>query len=217
MSERPTDHLHAMRTDYVKGELVEAAVAADPLEQFERWFAEAEAAKVPEPNAMTLATASKDGVPAARIVLLKALDDRGFTFYTNYESQKGRDLAANARACLLFFWEPLARQVRIDGTVERVDRETSREYFNSRPRESRIGANASHQSQVIASREVLEQEFARLSAQFGEDVPLPDTWGGYRVIPTTIELWQGRPSRLHDRLRYRRDRLGEWTLERLSP
>ncbi len=169
MPDRPIDGLHAMRTDYVKGELVEAAVAKDPLEQFERWFAEAEAAKVPEPNAMTLATASLDGVPAARIVLLKALDDRGFTFYTNYESQKGRDLAANARACLLFFWEPLARQVRIDGTVERVDRETSREYFNSRPRESRIGAGVCPAERAVRRGRSTAGHVGRLSRDPDDD------------------------------------------------
>jgi pyridoxamine 5'-phosphate oxidase len=206
-----------LRIDYGRDQLSESDLAADPIQQFAAWFAEAQAAHVPEANAMTLATADASGSPSARIVLLKDIDDRGFCFFTNYESRKGRELEANPRAALCIYWQPLERQVRIEGTVERVSREMSEAYFRSRPVSAQVGAWASKQSSVIASRQELEHRDAEMTRQFaGKQVPLPDFWGGYRVVPTLVEFWQGRPSRLHDRLRYTRVE-GAWKIERLSP
>lgn len=207
-----------MRKEYTAGGLSEADVDADPLRQFEKWFGQALTANLPEPNAMTLATAAADGQPSARVVLLKAFDASGFTFFTNYDSRKGRELTANPRAALLFFWPQMQRQVRIEGTVERIAEVESDAYFHSRPLGSRLGAWASAQSEVIAGREVLEEHMRQLTQRFaGGDMPRPPHWGGYRVCPLAIEFWQGRPDRLHDRLRYQRVQPGGWRLERLSP
>ncbi|MDP9353546.1 MAG: pyridoxamine 5'-phosphate oxidase [Chloroflexota bacterium] len=197
--------------------LVESDVDPDPIRQFARWFDEAVASDLSDPNAMALATATPDGIPSARMVLLKGYDERGFVFYTNYESRKGHELEANPRASLVFFWAPLHRQVRIEGDVTRVSADESDAYFKSRPLGSRLGALASRQSQVLGSREELESRLAELVALYLDtEPPRPSQWGGYRVSPRAIEFWQGQPDRLHDRLRYSRD--GElWILERLSP
>ena len=207
-----------LRRDYRAHALTEDDAHADPIEQFRLWFDEALQAEVLEANAMTLATVSADGEPAARTVLLKDFDAAGFVFFTNYESAKGQDLAAHPRACLLFFWGELERQVRITGAVARVSREETQAYFQSRPRESQLGAWVSPQSRVIPHRGVLEENFESLAAQYeGGPVPVPPFWGGYRVAPERIEFWQGRPSRLHDRLLYTRQSDGAWTRARLAP
>lgn len=214
----PTPSARDMRVNYNRGELLESQALPDPVEQFRAWFAEAHAAGLREVNAMTLATADAHGNPSARIVLLKQFGPDGFCFYTNYASRKAADLDANPRAALVFFWQPLERQVRIAGLVERTTRQASEQYFHARPRASQIGAWASHQSRVIASREQLDHREAELEAQFaGGPIPLPDFWGGYRVIPTCMEFWQGRPGRLHDRLAYLRQPDGAWHMQRLEP
>lgn len=204
-----------LRQKYGKFELLESGMAATPAEQFTRWFAEALEAGVPEPNAMTLATVGPDQHPSARIVLLKGFDERGFVFYTNYESRKGQELAGNPRAGLLFFWQALERQVRIEGRIEQTSAQESDEYYRSRPLGSRIGAWVSPQSQPI-SRDTLEARNTELTESLGEDPARPPHWGGYRVIPHHVEFWQGRPSRLHDRLVYQLQD-NAWTLQRLAP
>jgi pyridoxamine 5'-phosphate oxidase len=207
-----------MRKEYMWGGLTETAVDPDPIRQFQTWFEQALSAQLPEPNAMTLATATPDGQPSARIVLLKTFDASGFTFYTNYEGRKGRELAANPRAALLFFWPELQRQIRIEGEVERVSEAESDEYFHSRPLGSRLGAWASHQSEVIPDRALLEDRVRQLAQRFADgEVPRPPYWGGFRVLPLSMEFWQGRPDRLHDRLRYQRVEPDSWRIERLSP
>lgn len=207
-----------LRKDYSLSGLLEKDLARDPFRQFDKWFQEAQAAKLVEPNAMTLATASRDGRPSARTVLLKAVDGRGFVFFTNYDSRKGRDLAENPRAGLSFPWLALERQVIIEGTVTKVSREESAAYFHSRPRASQLGAWVSQQSSIITGRPVLEDAMKSLEKKYaGAEVPVPPAWGGYRLSPETVEFWQGRRSRLHDRLRYRREASGDWTVERLAP
>jgi len=191
----------------------------DPICQFRKWLDEAVAAGVHLPEAMTLATTTADGQPSARTVLLRNCDERGFVFFTNYQSRKGRELTGNPRAALVFFWEPLERQVLVEGRVEKSTAAESDAYYDSRPRGSRLGAWASPQGQVLASREMLDERVKQVEAQYAnqEQVPRPPYWGGFRVLPTTMEFWQGQPSRLHDRIRYRRGEDGGWVMERLAP
>ena len=212
-----TPSIADLRQNYTLQALNEADVDPNPIKQFQRWLDDAIAAELPEPNAMTLATASRAGIPSARVVLLKGLDERGFVFYTNYASRKGQELADNPYAALVFLWTVLERQVRIEGRVETITGAETDAYFQSRPLASRLGAWASDQSCVIPDRAVLEQRFADLKTTYADEkVPRPPHWGGYRVIPGQIEFWQGRTSRLHDRLRYRLEH-GNWCLDRLAP
>ena len=207
-----------LRREYTDAGLDEQDLDANPFKQFEKWFQEAIDAKLDLPDAMTLATATKDGIPSARIVLLRGLDERGFVFYTDYESQKGKELAENPNVALVFYWRELDRQVRITGQVSRVSRENSNNYFQSRPVGSRLAALASRQSEVIPDRKILEERFEQLAAQYQDTaIPLPSDWGGYRLSPNMIEFWSGRPSRLHDRLRYTRQSNDDWRIERISP
>ena len=206
------------RHDYDQASLAESEVESDPIRQFRAWYDQAVAAGLAEPNAMTVATSGRDGRPSARVVLMRGFDDRGFAFFTNYDSRKGSEIEANPFACCVFFWQAMERQVRVEGAVVRVPESESDEYFAGRPRMSKLGAWVSHQSGVVAGREVLETEMKALQDRYpGDEVPRPPHWGGYRVVPDAVEFWQGRRSRLHDRLIYRRADAGGWKVERLSP
>ena len=213
-------NLASLRQEYMRAGLSEADADRDPMRQFERWFEDALRAKLPLPNAMTLATVSRDGAPAARVVLLKGVERGGFVFYTNYRSRKAREIDERAQACLVFMWSELERQVRITGRVEKVDAADSDAYFVTRPVGSRLSAWASEQSEKVSSRAVLEKAMAEAKARYGDSPPRPPHWGGYRVTPAEIEFWQGRADRLHDRLLYTRragNVDGSWRIERLAP
>ena len=210
--------LESLRSNYALSGLHETDLLGNPFQQFQLWLEQAIAAELPEPNAMTLATLSEQGKPIARMVLLKGLDEKGFVFYTNYDSAKGKQLTETDSAALVFWWAGLERQVRVEGTVEKVSSEESDAYFQSRPKASQLGAWASPQSQVIENRDILEKRLAQLEEKYAtEKVPRPPHWGGFRVIPTAIEFWQGRPSRLHDRIRYELNEKGDWFYQRLAP
>lgn len=212
-----SDELAAARADYTRGGLVEGDLLPDPVAMFRRWYDEAHAAGVHEPNAMAVSTVDAEGRPSSRLVLLKGVTEEGFSFYTNTRSRKGLELAANPACALLFPWHPLERQVRVDGVAERLPQEEVDAYFAVRPRGSQIGAWASHQSRPVSGRDELAQEYAVLEERFeGVDVPTPEEWGGYLVRPEAVEFWQGRPGRMHDRLVYRRGGDG-WRTERLAP
>ncbi len=206
-----------LRKDYCRASLSEEDVDPDPLLQFSKWFEEALAAQVAEPNAMSLSTVDASGRPSSRIVLIKGVDAGGFTWFTNYESRKGQDLHQHPQAALLFYWTELERQVRIEGRVERVSEQESDAYFHSRPLGSRIGAHASAQSQPLAARSELEERVVRLAQELGNDPPRPAHWGGYRLVPDYVEFWLGRPARLHDRIVYTLQADGSWKRQRLQP
>lgn len=209
-------NIQNLRRQYSKSNISVSSVSKDPFRQFEKWFEEVLSSGFLEPSAMTLATASKTGKPSARVLLLKGIHDNSFVFYTNYKSKKGKDIEENPFGCLLFYWDKLERQVRIEGSIEKVTKHESEEYFNTRPYKSRVGAWASKQSTVIENRSVIVKEFLKYMLKFRTHVPLPEVWGGYRLIPHLFEFWQGRPNRLHDRVRYIRLKKG-WKIERLAP
>jgi pyridoxamine 5'-phosphate oxidase len=211
-------NLTELRREYTRAGLTEADLAADPIQQFQHWFQQALDAEIIEPNAMVLATATSTGIPSTRVVLLKCVDREGFTFFTNYESRKARELAANPRASVTFPWVALERQVIVSGTIDKTSRDISNDYFKARPRGSRLGAWVSTQSKVIPNRKFLEDRLLELEAKYpGDEIPLPTYWGGYVLLLDEIEFWQGRPNRLHDRLRYTRQPDHSWLIERLSP
>lgn len=208
--------LSKLRKQYSKSSLSVSSVGKDPFKQFDKWMLEMLRSGFYEPNAMTLATANKQGKPSVRVVLLKGIDNNGFLFFTNYKSKKGKEIEQNPYGSLLFYWDKLERQVRIDGKIEKVTKEESEAYFKTRPYKSRLGAWASKQSTVIESRSVIVKEFLKYMVKFRNQVPLPDYWGGYRLVPESFEFWQGRPNRLHDRISYTKLKNG-WKIERLSP
>ncbi|GBD86296.1 pyridoxine/pyridoxamine 5'-phosphate oxidase [bacterium BMS3Abin03] len=212
-----SNKLGNLLNEYKLTQLKETSIDPDPFGQFDKWFDEVLKCEITYPNAMVLATTDNSLVPSVRTVLLKSIDEQGAVFFTNYESRKGKELNINPRASLLFFWKELERQVRIEGTIEKIGREKSEEYFHSRPRESQLSAWVSHQSEVIPGRKFLEEKFEQLKNKFGDDeIPLPDFWGGYRVVPDYFEFWQGRENRLHDRICYKKENAG-WKIFRLSP
>lgn len=216
--EEPLDYIPSLRHEYVSQGLRRSDLNPNPLKQFAAWFTAAVEAGIRDVNAMALATATRDGRPSVRIVLLKGFADDGFTFFTNYDSQKGRELEENPRAELCIYWPQLERQIRVSGAVERTTRDESARYFHSRPTGSQLGAWVSRQSEVIDGRRILDARLAEMNERFGgNEIPLPTHWGGYRVRPETIEFWQGRPNRLHDRFRYRGASDGSWEIERLAP
>ena len=210
------DHLKNMRLSYEQDQLLESKISDDPFQQFKFWFDLVVKSNIMEPNAMTIATSTKAGIPSARMVLLKDFDQTGFTFFTNYGSRKGKELLENPFASILFWWREFERQVRIEGKIEKISRKESEEYFNLRPIKSRYGALASDQSEVVDNREILEKKFADLEKQFGDNPPMPKNWGGYKLIPNKFEFWQGRRDRLHDRICYEKVN-DEWKIYRLQP